>query len=86
MAQARLFRSAQAVRSRLQFQTPILNHPNNLYGYDFTIFGNSGFIITNDFDLTTFNWIGIPATDGSLFAENEGSNASVGQPRWYGLL
>jgi hypothetical protein len=54
------------------FQTPILNHPNNLFGYDFTIFGNSGFIITNDFDLATYDWIGIPATDGSLFAENEG--------------
>lgn len=56
----------------LQFHTPILNHPNNLYGYDFTIFGNAGFIITNDFDLTTYDWIGIPATDGSLFGTSTG--------------
>src|SRR6266853_2411131 len=41
----------------VQFHTPILNHPNNLYGLDFIIFGNAGFIITNDFDVTTFNWI-----------------------------
>src|SRR4051812_42252942 len=44
----------------VQFHTPILNHPNNLYGFDFTIFGNAGFIITNDFDFSTFNWIGAP--------------------------
>lgn len=51
------------------FHTPLLNHPHNLYGLDFTIFGNTGFIITNEFDLTTFDWVGVPATDGSLFGQ-----------------
>src|SRR2546422_7084958 len=39
----------------VQFHTPVLNHPNNVYGFDFTIFGNTGFVITNDFDLTTYD-------------------------------
>lgn len=56
----------------VQFKKPILNHPRNIDRRDFTIFGNSGFIITNEFDLTTYNWIGIPATDGSLFGESTG--------------
>ena len=56
----------------LQFHTPILNHPNNLHGYDFILFGNCGFIITNEFDPATFDWIGTPATDGSLFGANDG--------------
>jgi hypothetical protein len=62
----------------LEFNPPILNHPRNAFDLDFTIFGNSGFIITNDFDVTTFEWIGTPATDGSLFAQNTGiSQVSV---------
>ena len=56
----------------LFFQKPIHNHPHNPHGLDFVIFGNSGFIITNEFDFTTFNWIGTPATDGSLFAQSTG--------------
>lgn len=57
----------------LQFHTPLLNHPLHPHGLDFTIFGGAGFIITNEFDPVTFDWIGIPATDGSLFAQNPGA-------------
>lgn len=56
----------------VHFHTPVLNHPNNFHGLDFTIFGGAGFIITNEFDLSTFDWIGTPATDGSLFAQSTG--------------
>jgi hypothetical protein len=56
----------------VKFDTPVLNLPVNPFGRDFIIYGNSGFIITNDFDFTTFNWIGAPATDSSLFGENDG--------------
>ena len=56
----------------VELREPIHNHPRNSFGLDFTIFGNSGFIITNEFDFTTFDWVGTPATDGSLFGHNEG--------------
>ncbi len=56
----------------VRFQKPILNHPHNPRGSDFLLFGNAGFIITNDFDLETFNWVGTPATDGALFGQNTG--------------
>ena len=56
----------------VKLAAPVLNHPHNRFGVDFIIYGNSGFIITNDFDLETFSWIGTPATDGALFGANSG--------------
>src|ERR1041385_898305 len=62
----------------LKFSKPVLNHPRNRFGIDFIIFGNSGFVITNAFDFSTFDWIGTPSTDGSLFGNNAGmSRVSV---------
>ncbi len=56
----------------VKFNDSISNKKRNPFGCDFIIFGNSGFIITNEFDLATFNWVGTPGTDGSLFAHNTG--------------
>jgi hypothetical protein len=55
------------------FPAPVSNSPSNRFGIDFTIYGNTGFIITNDFSLETFDWVGTPATDGSFFGNNIGS-------------
>jgi len=58
----------------VQFSTPIANDPGNPYGLDFSIFGNSGFIITNG----DFSGGGI--TDGSIFGNNPGATrVSVSQ-------
>jgi hypothetical protein len=57
----------------VKFAAPVLNHPGNRFGLDFIIFGNSGFIVTNEFDLGTFAWVGEPATDGSMFGANSGA-------------
>lgn len=64
----------------VKFDKAVHNHPRNRFGIDFIIFGNPGFIITNDFDFTSFNWVGTPATDGSLFGGGEGQTiVSVSQ-------
>lgn len=64
----------------VQFDKPVHNHPRNRFGIDLIVFGNPGFIITNEFSFDTFNWIGTPATDGSLFGANIGeSRVSVSQ-------
>ena len=54
----------------LQFASPILNNPANAFGRDFNIFGNAGFVITNEYSLETFDWVGAPATDGSLYGSD----------------
>jgi hypothetical protein len=62
----------------VKFPRPVLNHPNNRFGVDLIVFANPGFIITNAFDPTTFDWVGTPATDGSLLGNNAGvSRVSV---------
>ena len=52
------------------FSQPILN-TGHAFGLDFSIFGNSGFVITNGTD-ENWNYIGAPATDGSLYGNNFG--------------
>ena len=56
----------------VKFARPVYNAPRQPFGLDFIIFGNSGFIITNDFNPVTYEWLGPPATDGSMFANNPG--------------
>ena len=72
----------------VKFDDDVENKKKNPFGVDFIIFGNTGFIITNDYDFTTFDWIGVPATDGSLFANNTGeTRVSVSRDgkRFYAL-
>jgi len=60
----------------VQFSSPIAHDPAHAYGFDFQIFGNSGFIVTNALD-ENFNFIGTPATDGSLFGSGATTRVSV---------
>ena len=50
-----------------------MNNPANAFGRDFNIFGNAGFVITNDYDFNVYDWIGTPATDGSLYGADAAS-------------
>lgn len=50
----------------VQFPRPVVNDPQNLYGLDFLVFGNAGFIITNG------DFSGGGVTDGGLFGYNPG--------------
>jgi len=61
----------------LSFPNPVANHPGNPFGTDLQIYGGAGFMITNSFD-ANFNWIGTPATDGTVFgSDNAVTRVSV---------
>ena len=51
----------------LGFTSPIRNDAQHLFGIDFVIYGNAGFVITNG------DYTGGGVTDGSLFSANPGS-------------
>lgn len=53
----------------VHFDSPVMNNPANAFGVDFQVFGNSFFVVTNATD-ANFNYIGTPATDGSVFGAN----------------
>jgi hypothetical protein len=62
--------------------TPIINNPMNPYGIDFSVFGNTGFIITNG------NYSGGGITDGSSLGNNPGVTrveVSADGVSWYTL-
>lgn len=50
----------------LEFDPPIFNHPANPFGIDLILYGNAGFVITNN------NYSGGGITDGSLFGQASG--------------
>ena len=56
----------------VQLGSPVVNDPTHPYGLDFEIFGNTAFAVTNELD-PNWNYIGTPATDGSLVGANPGS-------------
>jgi len=71
----------------LRWDSPLKDAPGNPYGMDFTVFGSTGFLMTNEFD-ANWNPIGKPATDGSLFNPNSGTqkiSVSSDGKTWYVL-
>ena len=72
----------------IKFDKPVEDKKKNPFGLDFILFGNTGFIITNDFDPITYEWIGTPATDGSTFGNNLGAtriSVSKDGEKWFVL-
>jgi hypothetical protein len=55
----------------LEFSNPISNSGANPFGFDFIIFGNAGFVITDG------DYSGGGITDGSLYGANPGSQTLV---------
>ncbi len=49
----------------VHFATPIQADPAHPFGLDFLIYSGSFFVVTNAFD-ANYNYVGSPATDGSL--------------------
>ena len=71
----------------LRWDSPLKNAPGNPHGMDFTVFGSTGFLMTNEFD-ANWNAIGKPATDGALFNPNSGTqkmSVSSDGKTWYVL-
>lgn len=62
----------------VRFNSPILDDPGHAFGVDFNIYGNAGFVITNEFDLNTFTWVGTPRAGGALYgADSTATRVSV---------
>jgi hypothetical protein len=60
----------------VEFDPPIVETSGNPFGRDFTIFGNSFFVVTNAVD-TNYNYIGTPATSGELATDAAQTTVSV---------
>lgn len=56
----------------VHFDSPVKDSPLNAFGVDFEVFGNSFFVVTNATD-ANFNYIGTPATDGTVFGADSAS-------------
>ena len=72
----------------IKFDKPVEDKSKNPFGLDFILFGNTGFIVTNDFDPITYESIGTPATDGSTFGNSTGAtrvSVSKDGEKWYVL-
>jgi hypothetical protein len=60
----------------VEFNPPIVQTPGHPFGRDFTIFGNSFFVVTNAVD-TNYEYIGTPATSGELATDAAQTTVSV---------